>query len=372
VIFSDFPFKSSTLSGFPGDTARPFSLTVKEFFSILSHLKKPSHLAFLQEFERKETPMKLFVITAIFCIVPFSASFAEIIPPKAAWKSPVSLSHGKSVKKRAKTIIGYSELSDEKSLCRALELPSNDFFAEDSPDAFDTFELKIPDYNLPESDIPLTVNSKVEGFIDFFQTSGRSGFAKWLSRSERYLPMMKEVLRKNSLPEDLVYLAMIESGFSPRAYSRASAVGPWQFVAGTGKRYSLRIDEWIDERRDPLKSTIAAAMYLKDLYGLFNNDWYLAAAGYNAGENKILRAIDRYNSTDFWDIAEGSYLKRETKNYVPKLLAAAIIAKEPAKYGFADVAYLPPLEFDTVVIESRTDLDLVADLIGVSLRRCGA
>ncbi len=107
-------------------------------------------------------------------------------------------------------------------------------------------------------------------------------------------------------------------------------------------------------------------MYLKELYSLFNKNWYLAAAGYNAGENKILRAIDMYDSTDFWELAEGSYLKRETKDYVPKLLAAAIVAKDPAKYGFADVAYLPPIEFDTVVIPSRTDLDLVARLTGVS------
>jgi membrane-bound lytic murein transglycosylase D len=254
----------------------------------------------------------------------------------------------------------------EKKLSTALELPDNDpMVAGNSADVFDEFELKIPDHDLPPSDIPLTLNSKVEYFINFFQVSGRNWFAKWLSRSERYLPMMQEVLKKNGLPVDLVYLAMIESGFSTHAQSHASAVGPWQFISGTGKRYSLRIDQWIDERRDPLKSTVAAALYLKDLYSIFNKDWYLAAAGYNAGENKILRAIGMYNSSDFWQLTEGSYLKRETKDYVPKLLAAAIIAKEPAKYGFADVAYLPPLEFDTVSIPSRTDLDLVARILNV-------
>jgi len=257
--------------------------------------------------------------------------------------------------------------TDERSLSRALELPASEFsMPEETPDSFAEFELKIPDYNLPESDIPLTVNSKVAYFLNYFQTSGRSWFGKWLGRSERYIPMMKEVLKREGLPEDLVYLAMIESGFSPHAYSRANAVGPWQFIAGTGKRYSLRMDQWIDERRDPLKSTIAAAMYLKELYGLFNKDWYLAAAGYNAGENKILRAISMYESRDFWQLSQGSYLKRETKDYVPKLLAAAIIAKEPAKYGFADVAYLPPIEFDTVSIPVRTDLELVARVLEVS------
>jgi membrane-bound lytic murein transglycosylase D len=258
-------------------------------------------------------------------------------------------------------------LGVERDLGRALELPPSDQFNQDDPaeDPGD-FELRLPEESLPASDIPLTINNKVEYFVNYFQTGGRKVFAKWLSRSERYIPMMRDILKRNGLPEDLVYLAMIESGFSPRAYSVASASGPWQFMSGTGKRYSLRIDPWIDERRDPIKSTIAAAMYLKELYSLFNKDWYLAAAGYNAGENKILRAIDMYDSRDFWQLAEGSYLKRETKDYVPKLLAAAIIAKDPARYGFADVAYLPPIEFDTVLVPSRTDLDLVARLTGVS------
>ncbi len=257
-------------------------------------------------------------------------------------------------------------LAQEERLGRALELQPSDLFIMDEPSgAGDDLELKLPEEDLPPSDIPLTLNRKVEYFVNYFQTSGRLVFARWLSRSERYIPMMKQVLKKEGLPEDLVYLAMIESGFSPHAYSVASAVGPWQFMSGTGKHYSLRIDQWIDERCDPLKSTVAAAMYLKELYGLFNKDWYLAAAGYNAGENKILRAINMYETRDFWELSKGSYLKRETKDYVPRLLAAAIIAKDPARYGFADVAYLPPIEFDTVAIPSRTDLELVAKLCDV-------
>jgi membrane-bound lytic murein transglycosylase D len=315
--------------------------------------------------------MKIFIFTVIICLLALSASVAGTMVSQTVRKPAADSSgktgRGESVRKRTQKVSAQTALSDEKSLCKALGLPANDLLVADvSSDGFDEFELKIQENNLPESDIPLTINSKVEYFINFFQTTGRSWFGKWLSRSERYIPMMKEVLREKSLPEDLVYLAMIESGFSPNAYSRANAVGPWQFIAGTGKRYSLRIDQWIDERRDPLKSTVAAAMYLKQLYSLFNKDWYLAAAGYNAGENKILRAIDMYNSNDFWELAEGSYLKRETKDYVPKLLAAAIIAKDPAKYGFADIAYLPPIELDTVNIPSRTDLDLVARLTGVS------
>jgi membrane-bound lytic murein transglycosylase D len=255
----------------------------------------------------------------------------------------------------------------ERDLGKALELQASDVFAPEEPSGNSgDYELKLPEESLPESDIPLTVNAKVDFFVNYFQTDGRKDFARWLSRSERYIPMMKDILKKEGLPEDLVYLAMIESGFSPRARSSANAVGPWQFISGTGKRYSLRIDSWIDERRDPIKSTVAAALYLKELYGLFNKDWYLAAAGYNAGENKILRAIDMYNSRDFWQLTQGSYLKRETKDYVPKLLAAAIIAKDPARYGFADVAYLPPIEFDTVVIPTQTDLNVIASITGVS------
>jgi len=252
-------------------------------------------------------------------------------------------------------------LSLEKSLEIPAELLQNDTAAPADLD------IALLNEHLPDSDLPLTLNSKVNYFIDFFQGRGRTSFARWLSRSERYIPIMKEILRKEGMPEDLVYLAMIESGFTPHAVSVANAVGPWQFISGTGKRYDLRINDWIDERRDPIKSTVAAALYLKELYALFNNDWYLAAAGYNAGENKILRAINMYDTRDFWEISKGSYLKPETKDYVPKLLAAAIIAKEPAKYGFADVAYLPAMDLDTVEIPTRTDLDLIARIAAVPL-----
>lgn len=266
--------------------------------------------------------------------------------------------------------VQYASAAAEAGLVKALGVAPADieYDVELIEELDDSFELKLPGAELPDSDIPLTFNSKVEYFIRYFQTSGRGAFSKWLSRSERYIPMMRTVLRNQGLPEDLVYLAMIESGFTPQARSVMSAVGPWQFMSGTGKLFHLRIDPWIDERRDPLKSTVAAAMYLKDLYALFNNDWYLAAAGYNAGENKILRAINMYNSRDFWELSKGEYLARETKDYVPKLLAAAIIAKEPAKYGFANVAYLPPIEFDTVRIPSRTDLEVIAKATGVSVR----
>ncbi len=262
-------------------------------------------------------------------------------------------------------LVPADEIAAEGDLSAA---PVADLFSleEINNSSADQDELALPDIDLPISDIPLTLNSKVEYFLYYFQTRGKQSFSHWLSRSSRYIPMMKEILKREGMPEDLVYVAMIESGFHLHARSWANAVGPWQFISDTGRRYSLRIDQWIDERKDPVKATTAAALYMKELYGMFKGDWYLAAAGYNAGENKILRAISMYNTSDFWEISQGSYLKRETKEYVPKLLAAAIIAKDPARYGFSDVAYLPAIEFDTVTIPSRTNLELTAKLSGTT------
>jgi len=315
--------------------------------------------------------MKRALLLACACLFPMSALAVEPALPTFYDTTDSTISPVTTTVTLGRSPQKLAQLSAESRLGQDLGLEPSELFAFDEPDPLhdaQDLELQLPDEELPTSDIPLTLNNKVEYMLNFFQTTGRRSFATWLSRSERYIPMMKKVLKKEGLPEDLVYVAMIESGFSPHAYSIASAVGPWQFISGTGKRYALRIDPWIDERRDPLKSSVAAALYLKELYSLFNNDWYLATAGYNAGENKILRAINRYNTRDFWRISQGRYLKRETKDYVPKLLAAAIIAKEPAKYGFADVAYLPPIEFDTVTIRSRTDLELVANLCDVPLK----
>ncbi len=208
-------------------------------------------------------------------------------------------------------------------------------------------------------DIPIVVNDQVEYFIEYFQTTHRKAFALWLQRSGRYIPMMKEVLRAHGLPEDLVYMALIESGFNPKAYSRRKASGPWQFIYRTGKKYGLTVDWWIDERRDPEKSTIAAARHLKDLYDQFSC-WYLAAASYNAGAGKISRAIERYKTEDFWELTKHRYLKRETKHYVPKMIAAALIAKSPEKYGFSDIEYDEPIRYEKVEISDATDLRVIA------------
>jgi membrane-bound lytic murein transglycosylase D len=217
-------------------------------------------------------------------------------------------------------------------------------------------------------DIPITINAQVERWIDYFQKRIPKRFRYWLERSGRYKPMMQAILREHGLPEDLIYLAMIESGFSCSAYSRAHACGPWQFISATGRRYGLDVNYWVDERRDPVKATHAAAQYLTDLYAEFGS-WYLAAAGYNAGEAKIRRALKRYKAEDFWQISHHRrrYLKRETKNYVPKMIAAALIAKEPEKYGFKDLEYHAPMAYDQVRVHGGTSLAVAAKLAGIKV-----
>jgi len=205
---------------------------------------------------------------------------------------------------------------------------------------------------------------RIDKFIHYFQTKARDRFEVWLARSGKYSELMRGILAEYGMPGDLVYLALIESGFSPKAYSVARAAGPWQFIAGTGRRYGLRVDWWTDERRDYEKSTHAAAAYLKELYGIFDS-WPLAAAAYNCGEGKIQRAVSRYKTDDFGTLIRYRYLSRETKDYVPKMLAALTIAKNPEKYGFGDVRYEEPLAFDKVVVPGGTDLAALGGLIGV-------
>ncbi len=201
--------------------------------------------------------------------------------------------------------------------------------------------------NGPSYDIPLVMNSKVEHMIHYFQTTCHKTFALWLSRSGRYIPVMQQILKEYGLPQDLIYVALIESGFSPRAYSRSHASGIWQFISATGRRYGLKNNWWHDQRRDPILACHAAAKYFSDLYGEFN-DWYLAMAAYNAGEGKIRRGLKRYKSKDFWELSKYRYLKRETKQYVPKILAAMVIAKDPEKYGFYNIEYQQPLIYDEI------------------------
>ena len=220
-------------------------------------------------------------------------------------------------------------------------------------------------------------HERVQYYLDFFQGPARERFGAWLQRMPRYEPMIRERLARQGLPGDLIYLALIESGFSNSATSRARAVGMWQFMPSTGRQYGLRVDRWVDERRDPVKATDAAARHLDDLRGRFGS-LYLAAAAYNAGGGKVSRGLrklgdsaddetedgDPVSDSTFFQLYDSRYLRRETKDYVPKLIAAALIAKEPEKYGFERPAPLPPFAYDSIVVPDATGLDVVARLAG--------
>ena len=206
----------------------------------------------------------------------------------------------------------------------------------------------------------------VDRNISLFTERIKERFSLYLQRSGKYLTLMKEILKAKNIPEDIAFLPLIESGFNPNAYSVARAVGPWQFIASTARNYGLTIDWWRDERKDPVKSTEAAANYLKDLYEMFGS-WNLAMAAYNAGEGKILRALNRTKSDNYWALLNTRLIKKETKEYVPRFIAATLIATNPHEYGFADLDYHPPLQYDEVVLDRPVDLDIAAQCAETSL-----
>ncbi|MFH0780362.1 MAG: LysM peptidoglycan-binding domain-containing protein [Pseudomonadota bacterium] len=208
-------------------------------------------------------------------------------------------------------------------------------------------------------DFPVVLNKQVEMYLHFFQNDFREQFAEWLQKSAAYMSIMEASLAEAGLPRDLVYLAMIESGYNPLACSRSMAVGLWQFMEGTGTQYNLEIDKYVDERRDPEKSTQAAVAFLADLYKEFG-DWHLAVAAYNGGPGKIRNGLTKYNVDNFWDLASKDYLALETKRYVPKLIAALIIAKQPEKFGFTQLVYHTPPRYDVINVSPGMGLEAVA------------
>jgi membrane-bound lytic murein transglycosylase D len=206
-------------------------------------------------------------------------------------------------------------------------------------------------------DLRPQMNADVLRHIQFFTGAGRSTFERWLKRSGRYMTLFREVLRKEGLPPDLVHLVFVESGFNVHAKSVSAAVGPWQFLRSTGQLFGLTVNQWVDERRDPEKSTVAAARYLKHLYTIFG-DWPLALASYNAGEGTVLRAIKKQGTTNYWDLR----LPKQTEEYVPAFMAVLTIAREPEKYGFSEVDFDDPMDFDELALKGTVDLRAVAKL----------
>jgi len=211
------------------------------------------------------------------------------------------------------------------------------------------------------SDIPLATNDYVAGFLTYFQNGGQGYIEKILSRVGMYQPMISRILRKYGLPQDLIYMAAGESGFSPLAVSSAGATGMWQFMGARARDYGLKMNQYQDQREDPLKSTDAAARHLRDLYQEFG-DWYLAMAAYDAGPGAIQKAIERTGYANFWKLRELHALPQETQNYVPIFIATALIAKDPRAYGF-EIQPDPPTDSDQVTVTVPTDLRLVAELI---------
>lgn len=218
----------------------------------------------------------------------------------------------------------------------------------------------------PYFDIPITYNTRVKSWISYFQKPARKWFRTWLERSHKYLPSMQALLKDKGLPQDLAYVAMIESGFSAHAKSTAEAVGYWQFISPTASRYGLRINWWLDERRDFQKSTNAAASYLGDLYRMFGS-WYLTASAYNMGEGRLKRLIAKHKTNNYWVLSKKRDFPQETRDYIPKLLAAMLIAKAPKLYGFGTINPEKPYRYEYFYVPGGTDLAQLAHHLNVNL-----
>jgi membrane-bound lytic murein transglycosylase D len=215
------------------------------------------------------------------------------------------------------------------------------------------------------SDLPLMMTDQVAGYINYFSNRGRGTFERALARSGRYEDMIRRTLQQEGVPQELIYLAQAESGFHPLAVSRAGARGMWQFMGSRAKGYGLERSWWVDDRQDPEKATRAAAHHLKDLYNEFG-DWYLAMAAYNSGPGTVQSAVKRTGYADFWELYNRNVLPKETRNYVPIILAVTIMAKNPAQYGLDSITKDKPVPYDTVMIDYPIDLRLAAECVDAS------
>ncbi len=244
---------------------------------------------------------------------------------------------------------------------QAVEIPEADPRAEafaESSRLQAAVAREVPEY-------PVVMNAEVQFFLDRFTGSRREVVETWMGRSGQYLGMIRDIFRDHGLPTDLAFTVMIESGFNPVAVSRAGAKGLWQFMATTARRYGLRVDQWVDERFDPEKSTAAAAAYLRDLHTQFGS-WFLAQAAYNAGAVAVARAIRATGSSDFWVLNRTKFLRRETKEFVPAIQAATFIGRNPGQYGF-EIGEASPNDIERVAAPPSTDLRRVAAASGISL-----
>ena len=256
-----------------------------------------------------------------------------------------------------KYIASIDEVGPESSIFALREKLNLDI------EQIDLSKIKIPNIKIPETTIPLQMNDLVEKNILFFMDKGRDHFERWLFLSGKYFPTISRIFKEEGVPEEMMYLSMMESGLNPSARSWAKAVGLWQFMKGTGRLYGLRGNYWYDERRDFEKATRAAARYLKDLHEEYD-DWQLAIAGYNSGGGRINRGIRRSRSNDFW--AMRRYLPRETRNYVPQYIAVSLMSMNPEAYGFKGIQRADSLAYEFVTVDDCVDLDVLAECAGTT------
>ena len=321
----------------------------------------PLHLRYSKSSKQRIYPMKslIGILASLFLSACASLQRPQVNPvegPKIVRPSPSQQSQSVHVVRKAqKTKTKAGQMVGSSSIKHKEANKKHVYFL------YGAEHLNLKNYYF---DIPVVFNKKVQNWIEYFLTRGRDHFIRYTERAGRYAPVLGKILEDNGLPRDLVFLAMAESGFQNNAKSWAKAVGPWQFMPFTGRRYGLKIDWYLDERRDPLKASLAAAQYLDHLYELFDS-WELATAAYNAGEGKIGRAIRRYRTRNFWQLNKGRYLRRETKNYVPKIMALAIIGKNLESFGLSDIKFELPLDFDEITVSNNTDLYLVGGLLNV-------
>ena len=301
-----------------------------------------------------------FIVGGFSACVPLENQGVAMVAPEPMPRAPKQKTTPAAVKPESPPPQAEKPAPAETADPQALKLAVSPEISELAQlSAWDVLPLLSTGEETESYDFPLKMNDQVEYYLDFFTNRHRKTFARWLARSSRYLPMIKEEFAKAGLPMDLAYLPMIESGFNTTVSSRASAVGTWQFMRATGQNYGLKVNNYVDERRDPVKSTKAAAAYLAKLYKQFDS-WHLAVAAYNAGEGKITRAMKQSDSEDFWEIAQSQYIHSETKLYVPQLIAAIMIAKDPAKYGFDRIDWDEPLDYETVHVPCGTPIKAVA------------
>jgi membrane-bound lytic murein transglycosylase D len=259
---------------------------------------------------------------------------------------------------------GFAEKTSEPaSIDELLKIAT---FAKTAPGA-ETEKVVKADLAATEHDVPIPQNDRVLGYVELFQGRLRDYIHESLTRGTKYLPMIQSVFRAEGIPLDLAYIPVIESGFKTNALSKASAKGPWQFMRATASEQGLKTDWYVDERSDPEKATIAAARYLKTLHDLFDGDWHLVLAAYNGGLGRVQRAMKRSGQDDFWALSNSSrYLPRETREYVPLILAAIIVAKNPAQYGF-DITAEEPIAYEKVLVPKAIDLRRAAEWTGRSI-----